>query len=373
MTTIQNRSDAIAKRRAKNRKILAQKSVGNEPVVDQQENLGNALNYYSANFSTKDYKKWALEWYKKADKKIYEKLKLLEDWNFLTFGPLCRLQSREMWDPKKSDSLFYGKRLTELLARAETKVVPVEPEKEPAKVISVQDRILMQARELAAEIDGEVDAFTTGGYKSSFTAKGFLAKNQVSGPVAKRVGEFYHDELQELKDAYNQVDEQLVEGYSHLSRRELKRFIDWMQSIVDDCEQMVQTAKANRAPRKRKPVSPQKVVSRVKYLQEFPELKLTSIKPVDMLESKEIWIYNTKYKKVQVYCAEVGTLFVKGTSIVGFDTTSSVSMTLRKPEEFFKGLSMGKRALTNALKSLKTKPAKPNGRLNEHCIILGAF
>ena len=44
-----------------------------------------------------------------------------------------------------------------------------------------------------------------------------------------------------------------------------------------------------------------------------------------------------------------------------------------QPEEFFKGLAMGKRALTAAFKTLKTKPATPNGRINEECIILGAF
>jgi len=51
----------------------------------------------------------------------------------------------------------------------------------------------------------------------------------------------------------------------------------------------------------------------------------------------------------------------------------SVSLTLRKPEEFFKGLSMGKRALNNAIKPIKTKPSVPNGRINEECVILGAF
>ena len=48
-------------------------------------------------------------------------------------------------------------------------------------------------------------------------------------------------------------------------------------------------------------------------------------------------------------------------------------MTLRKPEEFFKGLSMGKRALNGAIKKLTTKPTTPNGRINEECVLLGAF
>ena len=54
-----------------------------------------------------------------------------------------------------------------------------------------------------------------------------------------------------------------------------------------------------------------------------------------------------------------------------FNVTTATD--LRKPEEFFKGLSMGKRALNSAIKNLTTKPTAPNGRINEETIILGAF
>jgi hypothetical protein len=111
----------------------------------------------------------------------------------------------------------------------------------------------------------------------------------------------------------------------------------------------------------------------MKYMREFTELSLKSIKPEDILTASELWVYNTKYRKVQVYRAESGTLSVKGTTILGFNVKDSMSMTLRKPEEFFKGLSMGKRALNGAIKKLTTKPTTPNGRVNEECVLLGAF
>jgi hypothetical protein len=136
---------------------------------------------------------------------------------------------------------------------------------------------------------------------------------------------------------------------------------------------MVQTAKANRAPRKLKPVSPTKMTAKMKFLREFAELNLKSVSPTGIIGSSEVWFYNTKYRRVGVYRAENGTVSVKGTTIIGFDIKESKAFTLRKPEEFFKGLAMGKRALTNALKTLKTKPSQPNGRINEETIILGAF
>jgi hypothetical protein len=112
----------------------------------------------------------------------------------------------------------------------------------------------------------------------------------------------------------------------------------------------------------------------MKFMREFAELGLKSVKPESIIGSTEVWYYNTKYRRVGVYKGEGGNpLSVKGTTIIGFDVKESQQMTLRKPEEFFKGLSLGKRALNGALKKLTTKPSAPNGRINEECILLGAF
>jgi len=108
-------------------------------------------------------------------------------------------------------------------------------------------------------------------------------------------------------------------------------------------------------------------------MREFAELNLKSVSPANIIGSSEVWFYNTKYRRVGVYRAEGTTLAVKGTTIIGFDIKESKAFTLRKPEEFFKGLSLGKRALTAKMKTLTTKPAVPNGRINEETILLGAF
>ena len=192
----------------------------------------------------------------------------------------------------------------------------------------------------------------------------------MAGTISKRIGEFYRGTSAELHEAIAGTDPQLVEGYSNFTKRELKKFAEFVDQIILDCEQMVQTAKVNRAPRRTKPVNPAKLASKVKYLKEFAELSLKSIKPENIVNSSEVWTYNTKTRRISVYR---GSLSVKGTSIIGIDLANSSQMTLRKPEDFFKGMSMGKRALTNALKSIKTKASTPNGRMNEDTIILGAF
>ena len=369
---------SAAKRRAKNYAILEKAKNKDEPVVDKDRvrlTLSMALNYYSANTTSKDQKAYAISYYKKKDKNIAVLLAKLPDHRFQTFGSICRLMDREVYEKEwYSESSWFDDKLAELLAAA-NKVQDVveadEPSAPAAPVVTIQDRILAKARDHAAEIDGAIDEFITNG--TEFDTSAFLKANEVNGPIAKRVGEFFISERDEIAEALGGKDAQLNEGYAHLGKRGLKKFLAFLNSIIDACEQQVQVAKVSRAPRKRKAVSPSKVVAKVKYMKEFEELKLKSILPVNMLESSEVWIYNTKYRRITRYQAVSGTLGVKGTTLIGFDTATSITLTLRKPEEFFKGLSVGKRALNSAIKAIKTKPGKPNGRINEDCIILGAF
>jgi Asp-tRNA(Asn)/Glu-tRNA(Gln) amidotransferase C subunit len=336
-----------------------------------RSDLLRALNYYSANHDDKDKKKWLIAYIAKTDKKLAVSMLKVDEYHFRYAGTLARLvEGGSTLQDKESKFLEERiKVITELVNEVKPVVAKkVAPTVAPA---SIQERMEEAARKHAAEFDGEIDEFVKN-KSSTFSAKNYLLSNSVSAPVAKRIGEMYDRTIAELREAYLGKDKQLVEGYSNFTKRELKKFIEFVESIINDCKQQVQTAKVTRAPRKRKPVSPIKQVAKVKYMKEFADLKLKSVKPETMIGATEVWIYNTKYRKVQLYKAPGG-LAVKGTTLVGFDVVESKSLTLRKPEEFFKGLAMTKRPLNAALKTIKTKASVPNGRINEECIILGAF
>jgi len=341
-----------------------------------------ALNYYNSNHDDKDKKKWFITHYAKIDKKLAVELLKVDEQHFRTAGVLARmiesgsvLQESEMRHlTENTDKLLaqITKRQKSQDAKDKKDAVAAK-DASPSNVISIQQRMEEKAHDLAGEIEGAIDDFVLGGCKSDFSAKNYLLANQVAGPIAKRIGELFVNTAKELREAIEGNDEQLVEGYSHFNKRELKKFAEFVDAIISDCNQMVQTAKANRAPRKRKEVSPTKQVARMKFMREFAELNLKSVSPTNIIGSTEVWFYNTKYRRIGVYRAEGTTLSVKGTTIIGFDIKESKAFTLRKPEEFFKGLAMGKRALTNAMKTLKTKPSAPNGRINEETILIGAF
>ena len=365
-----------AKRRAKAHATLTK--TADEPMLNQEKyvvSLTTALQWYTLNTDEKKRRKFAIEYFAKLGRKA-EVLAInkAQDYDIRQLGTLCRLVSNG--NELSEGHMQTIEDLVKDIVRKNKPTKVVEDDKpviSSVNVVSIQQRMEEKAHELAGEIDGAIDEFIANGCKSEFSTKNYLLSNQVAGPIAKRIGEFYVKTSEEIKEVFEGDDEQLLEGYSFLTKRELKRFSEFVDNIIADCNQMVQTAKANRAPRKRKAQPPSKVVSKMKFMREFAELKLKSCKPEDILTSTELWVYNTKYRKVTVYKSDGGTLSVKGTSVLGFDIKESKTMMLRKPEEFFKGLALGKRALNGAMKKLTTKPSVPNGRINEECVLLGAF
>ena len=97
--------------------------------------------------------------------------------------------------------------------------------------------------------------------------------------------------------------------------------------------------------------------------------------PAGIIGAKEVWVFNTKYRKLGKYVAQdAGGLSVKGASIKDFNTGKSVQKTLRKPKEQLKDfMSAGKVKLRTFLDDIKAVDTKMNGRMNDNIVILKVF
>jgi hypothetical protein len=127
-----------------------------------------------------------------------------------------------------------------------------------------------------------------------------------------------------------------------------------------------------RKPRKTKPKSADKVVSKLKFQKESNELKIVSIDPTKIVGAKELWTFNTKYNVLAHYWSEHGFL-VKGTTLQGVDAGRSRQKKLRKPMDVLPSITGStSKAAERAFDALKTKEANPNGRINEFTVILRA-
>ena len=100
--------------------------------------------------------------------------------------------------------------------------------------------------------------------------------------------------------------------------------------------------------------------------------KIVSIDPTKIVGATELWVFNTKNRKLGKYVAEPNIeLTIKGTTLQFFNENQSVCKTLRKPEQQLKEFGKsGKVALRKFLGNIKATETKMNGRLNEHIVLL---
>jgi hypothetical protein len=100
--------------------------------------------------------------------------------------------------------------------------------------------------------------------------------------------------------------------------------------------------------------------------------KIKSINPAEIIGASQLWIFNTKNRKLGVYnTLDAEGLSVKGTTIINFDEVKSVMKTLRKPEtilpEIIKG---GKVYMRNVMTTINSVEMQMNGRINKDIVIL---
>lgn len=270
-----------------------------------------------------------------------------------------------------------------------------EKTKKNVYVPSIQERIAEQAQEACDAIEEWLEGFITD--KKKFDPKGFdfvshFAKMKVSQAHARKIKSYYAGELAEAQliqklptpgEINREKDEhkadmlqQLREGYSHLTKKDAKTYLDALETLHGACDVVIDAAKATRKPRKKAPLSKEKLIAKLKYAERDDKLQLVSINPIEILDASELWVYNTKTRKLGKYVADeyAKVLGVKGTTILGYDESKSIQKTLRKPDEVLKEFKKaGKVKLRKFMEEIKTTDIKLNGRLNSDTIILKAM
>jgi uncharacterized protein (DUF433 family) len=247
-----------------------------------------------------------------------------------------------------------------------------------AAKLTIQDHLREKVSECAGELEGMFDEFIQAGAKMSADWKPIaqIRGMNISPNMVGTISEVWKIKLAEFEEVLEGADADLVEGYSHLTKNQIKQCVKFIEQVIADCGNYVQIKKVERKPRAKKAVSPERVSAKFKYLKEFTELKLTSATPAQLVNASEAWLYDTKKRKLIHVMADthIGTFSVKGSAVVGFDTMSTVQKTLRKPAEQIKELlAGGKPAARKVFKDIKATETKYNGRGNENLVILKAW
>jgi len=347
----------------------------------------SAMSYYRLEFSGKDLKPAVLKWMTtigctKEDIAAFKRTK--DNRCNVTMGAIasCLLRGmpavREDFNKGRDTTAWLRNEIVQIVELGkddidEDAVVEVKP---TVAQPSIQERVKESAMRMTEEIEDAIEGFQTD--PDTFDPKAFKMLNLLKGKEVKAahariIKGFYSKDLAELELlASGEGDEQLREGYSHRSKKQIKNLIAFYQEIMMACDMLAQEAKVNRAPRKTKAVPKEKLVAKLKYMKTNEPLKLVSINPTDIIGCGELWVFNTKTRKLGKYVAsEFNTLNVKGTTITNFDEFKSVCKTLRKPEEKLKEFkAAGKVQLRKFLDDINATDTKMNGRINEETILL---
>lgn len=244
--------------------------------------------------------------------------------------------------------------------------------------LTIQDHLREKISECCGELEGMFDDFIVAGAKMSadFSPIKLMRGMNISPNMIGTVSRVWELRLAEFNEVLEGKDSDLVEGYSHLNKLQLKNCVKFCETVINDCNSYVQLKKVERKPRAKKAVSPEKLTRSFKHLREFPELKLKSEPVTKLVGASEAWLYNTANRKLIHVVADshAGTFTVKGSAIVGFDATQTVQKTLRKPAEQIREVTGGgKPAARKEFKDIKATEVKWNGRGNENLIILWAW
>ena len=352
-------------------------------------NFRTAMEHYRMESSVKDLKIKVVEWmhsqgYDKADIKAIRKTKDKYFQGTMVGVAACLVRGmpeiHEGFNSGKDTGAWLRNEIEKVMKdgasdREEDEDAP-KVETPAVYVPSIQERVRDAAYAMTEELEDAFESFQKD--PENFDPKQFKVLNLLKGKGAKAahariIRDFYGKDLAELLElASGNADPQLREGYSHRSRKQIKNLIAFLQEIESACNMLMQEAKVNKKPRKVKAVSKDKVVSKLKFKKTDETLKLVSINPTDIIGSKELWVYNTKSRKLGKYIAEdYKELGVKGTTITGFSESSSICKTLRKPEEKLKEFkNAGKVALRKFLDDINATDTRMNGRINEEIILL---
>jgi hypothetical protein len=370
--------------------MLDEKYTGDEPVWDTDRArsmqfdefdhfMRKSLNYYNYFYTQKDLKKHVIAWMKEVKDFTPEEIRAFERASdrtvSMTTCGLIMAHRKGMPLQERHIEFIDANILESINSKSAEEVVEVVAEEKPkAYVPTIQDRLNEKTSETIGELEGHYDEFIKNS-NYNFKPYDYLVANNVPQSQLSKYEAVYQARFDELRQAYEKEEEQIAEGYSHYKAADFKRVMAFIDQILNDIIQYRGVKKATKKVRAPKSVSKEKVVSKLKYAREDKVLRLVSINPADIIGSQELWVYNSKTRKLGKYIADSlkGPLNVKGTGIIGFDEHKSVTKTLRKPEEKLKEFARASKIeLRKFLDNIKATETKLNGRINADIVLLKA-
>lgn len=371
----------MARTKSSNADILAKL----KPKYDQIKKSNNkfydafqaALHYCHYDLSPVELRRDAVKYVKTHNKEYLPMIEACSDYEIFVFAKYCHLINHGC-DIPDNYRVGFEKLYSEVVSVGNSIIkakTQIKENKEPKKVVNIQNAIKENTFPVIQEFDEVLDKIIKHEIQhlKDFIPIEIIQRHNLKSSHNRYIIEYTSPSLGMIEEVLNGTAEQDIrESYSHFKKAELTLLRDFYLKIIDATLAVKEAANVNRKARAPKPVSKEKVVAKMKYMVDFKPLNLVSQHPRDIIGAKEVWVYNTKTRKLGKYIAldEAIGLSVKGTSIVGY-SDFSVEKILRTPEQQLKDFKMAsKQKLKTFMDEVKTVDTKLNGRMSDTHIIL---
>jgi hypothetical protein len=344
--------------------------MGEEPLLKgsiDESTLGRTLSWYNYMCEDNDAREYITEYLKSTKQEV-----LLKKFRRV---PMSRIPKTYAWvyrivsrggDIHPNTLMRADKAIRESLHYMEDEKVEVTTV--VVEKPSIQDRIAEKLSDYIGDIENIVDDLP-----KDWSMYKHLQSTQFPAKLTTKVAEYYRPILEELETALEGDDDQLKEAYKHFNKPKLRERIALFQMIVDDCDRYAGNLRKQRAPRKKKAPTADKLLKHFQYQKVSNEYKLQSIAPESIIGAQELWTFNTKYNVLTVFRANSHSgLSVKRTGVVGYDVDNTVSKRIgRKTEESLQRvLTGGKIVLRKLMDEIKSDPVKVADRININVVLL---
>ncbi len=350
-----------------------------QPTEYRTSRLSKAFSWYNYFYGKKDARDMIVNYLEAHDRKADVRLlKGIPDSAIrLTTGWLCRMSMVGL-ELHGEEQLKLENQLREILDSKQNEVASEAVVEDATPRITIQDRLREKAAECNGELEGLFDEFMLSGAKMTADFKPVVIMRglNIAPQLISQISDNWKRKLAEFERVAEGKDPQLVEGYSYLSKIQLRNVIKFCEAVVNDCGAYVQIKKVERKPRKVKAVPPEKRAAKFKHMAEFAELKLKSLPAASLVDRAEAWLYDTKKRKLIHIVADNYTqaFTIKNNSVIGFSTVETLQKTVRKPADVIKAIqAAGKPAARKIYKDLTTTETPWNARGTENLIILKAW
>jgi hypothetical protein len=350
-----------------------------QPIEGRISAFSHAFSWYNYFYGKKDAREMIVNYLETHGRKEdVRTLKRIPDSSIrLTTGWLCRM-SQVGLELNEHEQIKLDNLLKEVLDSKQDEVAEETAVDDTVPKITIQDRLREKVSECAGELDGLFDEFVTSGAKLTADYKPVVLMRSlnIAPQMVNDIKQIWTRKLEEFDAAVEGKDADLVQGYSFLSKVQLRNCVKFCELVISDCGAYVQIKKVERKPRKVRAVPPEKRAAKFKHIMEFTELKLKGLPAASLVDKAEAWLYDTKKRKLIHLVADSYTqaFTVKSNSVIGFSTVESLQKTVRKPADVLNAMgASGKPAARKIYKDLTTTETPFNGRGTENLIILKSW